>query len=118
MFNEELYKELEQHYGVERMIDFAEIMMTRYDLLYDDSVSDNISEDNLERDWWCNKYVEGKTFPKDRITGKNNEIDEYLMKLQEDLMDSINCIEKLKTVIKKKGYKSLSDVPNCNEFGE
>jgi len=52
MFNDELYKELEQHYGVERMIDFSEIMMTRYDLLYDESVSDNISEDNFERDWW------------------------------------------------------------------
>jgi hypothetical protein len=105
MFNEELYKELEQHYGVERMIDFAEIMVTRYDLLWDDSISDNINEENFERDWWYNKYVELKTLPEDRIIKDSlNKVDYCIVKLQEDLLDSITCLEKLKTITKEIGY--------------
>lgn len=114
MFNEELYKNLEKVYGIERMIDFAEIMTTRYDILWNDNADDFLieeDENDFERDWWFNKHVELKTSLE--ITG-NNKNDEW----KKNLINSLNCLDSLKHFLKEKGYKSLSEVLNCNDFNE
>lgn len=110
MFNEELYKKLEQYYGVKRMIDFAEIMTTRYDVLYDDIIFDGLTEDNIQRDWWFNKYVELKTIPENRMIKEGlNKIDDTIINLQKELTESVNCLEELKLTLKEKGY-NLSEI--------
>ena len=57
MFNNELYKVLEDRFGVERMRSFAEIMAVRHDLLFADS-DDTLNGEDFERDWWLNKLAE------------------------------------------------------------
>jgi len=64
MFNNELYKILEDQFGVERMRSFAEIMAVRHDVLFNDS-EEALNGEDFERDWWRNKFYELLALPKD-----------------------------------------------------
>ena len=99
MFNNELYEKLEAQFGVARMTDFAEIMITRHDILFADS-DDALNGEDFERDWWIDKYVKLKSAPKD---GNNN------------IGYSLTDIQK---ILNEKGYDSILDIPNCNDFNE
>ena len=94
MFNEQLYKELETLYGVERMMSFAEIEATKYDLLFADS-DDPLNEGNFERDWWLNKHAELLAVPKD-----------------------IAAVEDIKSVLLERGYTDITQIRNRNEFDD
>lgn len=136
MFNEELYKKLELRYGVERMTSFAEIIAARHDLLFADS-EEPLNGEDFERDWWLNKFAELSTIPKDPIiqevvrkfqdrsligikkyktTLETNNTDDFLKHLQEELMDAVNYVQKLMSILNEKGYTNLIDVKNRNEF--
>jgi len=94
MFNEQLYKELELRYGIERMTSFAEIEATKYDLLFADS-DDPLNEGNFERDWWLNKHAELLIFPM-----------------------NISAVEDIKSVLLKRGYTDITQIRNRNEFDD
>jgi hypothetical protein len=94
MFNEELYKELELRYGVERMMSFAEIMATRHELLFADS-DEPLNGEDFERDWWLNKFAELSDNPEEPQT-----------------------IEVVLAILKHKGYSSVLEVKNKNKFDD
>jgi len=143
MYNKELFDRLEKKFGTEKMAIFAEIMTDRHEILYLEHLSDGIedfTEEDYERDWWLDKSIQLKaTIKTDPIiesvvekiksrsavgikkygtTLKDNNTDDFLTHLQEELMDSVNYLEKLKDLLNQKGYINLLDVPNLNDFNE
>ena len=92
MFNNELYKILEDRFGVERMMSFAEIMAARHDLLFADS-EESINGEDFERDWWDNKFADLCSISKD-----------------------MQSVEGILTILHQKGYSSILDVKNRNDF--
>ena len=97
MFNEELYKNLEENFGVERMRSFAEIMAVRHDILFNDS-EEALNGEDFERDWWVEKFIELSDIPKDPLT------------------EVIEAIERIKRTLRTKGYTNILDVKNHNDF--
>ena len=143
MYNKELFDRLEKKFGTEKMTIFAEIMTDTHEILYLEHLSDGIedfTEEDYERDWWLDKSIQLKatlkTDPiiesvvekiksrsafgiiKYKTTLKDNQTDDFLTHLQEELMDSVNYIEKLKDLLNQKGYLSFAEVPNLNDFNE
>ena len=99
MFNKELYKKLEHQFGIERMKSFAEIMAVRHDILFTDS-DESLNGEDFERDWWINKLAELSSIPKE----ENNK-DDY-------------SLTNIRRILKERGYKSILDIPFCNDFNE
>lgn len=143
MYNEELFKKLEATFGMEKMQIFAEVMTARHEILHIEYLEegiDDFSEEDFERDWWFNKHIEiCNTLKRDKIidnvierfrkrsavgivkygtTLEENQTDDFLIHLQEELMDGVNYIEKIKDTLNKKGFKKLEDIPNNNDFNE
>jgi len=143
MYNEELFNKLEKQFGMDKMQVFAEIMTARHELLYMEYLEegiDDFSEEDFERDWWLNKHIEiSDTLKRDRIidqvvqrfrdrsaigirkyntTLEANDTDDFLNHLQEELMDGVNYLEKIKDTLNKKGFSKLEDIPNNNDFNE
>ena len=94
MFNNELYKILEDRFGKERMMSFAEIMAARHDLLFADS-DDSLNGEDFERDWWLDKFEELSNDPEEPQT-----------------------IEGVLAILNHKGYHNVLAVKNHNEFDD
>lgn len=142
MYNEELFDKLEAEFGTDKLVVFSEIMAKRHELLYMEHLNDGLedfTEEDFEQAWWANKYAElckRKVDPvilavankllqrsafgikKYNTTLDENNTDNFLIHLQEELLDGANYIQKLLQTLKQKGYSKLQDVPNHNDFGE
>ncbi len=143
MCNEELFQKLQVGASVGEMIIFAELMAARHELLYIEHINEGLedfTEEDFERDWWFNKLSELKAsvnidpiidsvvrkiksrsdvgIQKYKTTLKENKTDDFLTHLQEELMDAVNYIEKVKDILNQKGYLSFAEIPNLNEIDE
>ena len=49
------------------------------------------------------------------LTLAENNQDDFLNHLQEECMDSVLYLQKLKDILKMKGYKRLEDIPDFNQ---
>jgi hypothetical protein len=94
MFNNELYKILEDRFGKERMMSFAEIMAARHDLLFADS-DDSLNGEDFERDWWLDKFEELSNDPEEPQT-----------------------IEGVLAILNLNGYHKVLAVKNHNDFDD
>ena len=143
MYNADMFNKLEEKFGRQRMIDFAEIMAARHELLYLEHLNEGLedfTEEDFERDWWDATYrelVESNRSDKiiceviDKIKSRSavginkygttldeNNTDDFLKHLQEELMDAVNYVQKLMNTLKSRGYTNLNDVPNHNDFND
>jgi len=143
MYNEELFLKLQVGASVEEMIIFSKLMALRHEILYVEHINEGIdefTEEDFERDWWLEKLAELKAslktdpiidsvvrkfrnrsafgIQKYGTTLKDNATDDFLTHLQEELMDSVNYVEKMKDLLNQKGYLSFAEVPNLNDFDE
>lgn len=141
MYNNDLYNKLESQFGKAKMRVFAEIMSARHELLYLEHLNEGLeefTEEDFERDWWMDKF-KSITLKEDPVieqvveriksrsavgiekygtTLEENNTDDFLNHLQEEMMDSVNYIQKIRNILNKKGYSKLEDVPNANDFSE
>ena len=142
MYNEELFKRLGDRYSHYELKLFAEMMAARHELLYIEHLQEGLedfTEEDFERDWWMNKFQELSEVKEDRIINQvvdkfrtrsavglkkygttldENNTDDFLKHLQEELMDGVNYIEKIRDTLNKKGYSKLEDVRNRNDFDD